>query len=95
MPEEVEEHIIKVTDNRTGETYDLPVDGEDKLEGSVDAKFFKEKLGLSCYDPGYLNTAVCRSAITFIDGEVSSHSLTRIAKERNTPTSWLLYRRAG
>jgi citrate synthase len=58
-----EPHVLKVTDNRTGESYDLPVvEGQ---EGTVDAKFF-QNLNISCFDPGYLNTAVCKSAITFI-----------------------------
>ena len=61
---------LTVTDNRTGRTFELPItDGTiralDLREIRVDEKDF----GLLSYDPAYLNTASCRSAITFIDGD--------------------------
>lgn len=62
-------HILTVTDNRTGKSYNLPVqDGNQALDESIDASFFQQ-LGLSIYDNGYLNTAICKSSITFIDGD--------------------------
>ncbi|KAL2915224.1 hypothetical protein HK105_205331 [Polyrhizophydium stewartii] len=52
-----------VTDNRTGTTTEVAIN-----EDTVDTTAF-EKLGLTVYDNGYLNTAVCRSAISYIDGD--------------------------
>ncbi len=61
---------LTVVDNRTGKTYDLPIQ-----EGAVRAadlrqiKTGPDDFGLMSYDPAYLNTAACRSAISFIDGD--------------------------
>jgi citrate synthase len=61
---------LTVTDNRTGRTYELPVD-----DGTVRAmdlrqiKVAEDEFGLMAYDPAFTNTAACRSAITYIDGE--------------------------
>jgi citrate synthase len=61
-----------VTDERTGKCYELPIEN-----GAVRAAALGQiragggDRGLVCYDPGLLNTAVCRSAITFVDGERS------------------------
>jgi citrate synthase len=52
---------LTVTDNRTGETYTVPI-----VEGAIRATDLQ---GLLSYDPAFLNTAACRSAITFIDGD--------------------------
>jgi citrate synthase len=52
---------LTVTDNRTGETFTVPI-----VEGAVRATDLK---GLVSYDPAFLNTAACRSAITYIDGD--------------------------
>jgi citrate synthase len=61
---------LTVTDNRTGKTYELPISQgcirtADLRQIKVDAADF----GLMGYDPAFLNTANCRSAITFIDGD--------------------------
>jgi citrate synthase len=61
---------LTVTDNRTGKTYDLPI--QDGAVRAIDLRQIKagpEDDGLMSYDPAFLNTASCRSAITFIDGE--------------------------
>ncbi len=61
---------LTVTDNRTGKTYELPV--QDGTVRALDLRRIKtsdEDFGLMSYDPGYLNTACCRSAVTYIDGE--------------------------
>jgi citrate synthase len=62
-------HTITVTDNRTGKTYDLPI--TDGTIRAADLGQIKdaEGNGLATYDPGFVNTASCRSAITYIDGE--------------------------
>jgi citrate synthase len=61
---------LTVTDNRTGETYEIPIeDGTIRAIKLRDVKVDEEDFGLMSYDPAYLNTASCRSAITFIDGD--------------------------
>jgi citrate synthase len=61
---------LTVTDNRTGSTYDLPI--EDGTVRAMDLRQIKvadDDFGLMAYDPAYTNTASCRSAITYIDGD--------------------------
>src|SRR5438270_9480013 len=64
------ENSLTVTDNRTNKTYTLPV--ENGTIRSMDLRQIKtgpDDFGLMGYDPAYLNTASCRSAITYIDGD--------------------------
>jgi len=64
------EDTLTVTDNRTGETYEVPVtDGTVKAMDFRQMKVDEDDFGLMTYDPAYTNTASCRSDITFIDGE--------------------------
>ena len=61
---------ITITDNRTGKTYELPV--QDGTIRAVDLRQIKtgpDDFGLMTYDPAFMNTAACRSAITYIDGD--------------------------
>ncbi len=61
---------LTVTDNRTGKTYEIPVaDGTVRAMDLRQIKVSDEDFGLMSYDPAYTNTASCRSAITYIDGE--------------------------
>jgi citrate synthase len=61
---------LTITDNRTGETYQVPVeDGTVRAMALRDIKVSEDDFGLMTYDPAYTNTASCRSAITFIDGD--------------------------
>jgi citrate synthase len=61
---------LSVTDNRTGASYELPVkDGTVRALDLRQIKTSDHDFGLMSYDPAYMNTAACRSAITFIDGE--------------------------
>jgi citrate synthase len=61
---------LTVTDNRTGRTYELAVtDGTVRAMDLRQIKVSDEEFGLMAYDPAYTNTASCRSAITYIDGE--------------------------
>jgi citrate synthase len=61
---------LTVTDNRTGKTYELPVtDGTVRAMDLRQIKTGEDDFGLMAYDPAYMNTASCRSAITYIDGE--------------------------
>jgi citrate synthase len=61
---------LSVTDNRTGKTYELPVtDGTVRAMDLRQVKTGEDDFGLMAYDPAFMNTASCRSAITYIDGE--------------------------
>jgi citrate synthase len=61
---------LQVTDSRTGRRYDLPItDGAIRAIDLRQIKTSEDDLGLLSYDPAFLNTASCRSAITFIDGD--------------------------
>ncbi len=61
---------LTVRDNRTGEEYELPI-----TDGTISASDLgkvgksDDQAGIALYDPGFTNTASCRSAVTFIDGE--------------------------
>ncbi len=61
---------LTVTDNRTGKTYEIPI--QDGTIRSMDLRQIKtdsEDFGLMGYDPAFMNTASCRSAVTYIDGD--------------------------
>jgi citrate synthase len=61
---------LSVTDNRTGEHYELPItDGTVRALDLRQIKVGEDDFGLMSYDPAYMNTASCRSAITYIDGD--------------------------
>jgi len=60
---------LSITDNRTGKQYELPI--QDGAVRAVDLRQIKtgeEDPGLLAYDPGFINTASCRSAVSYIDG---------------------------
>ncbi len=62
---------LTITDNRTGRTYELPVeDGSIRAMDLRQIKVADDDFGLLTYDPGFKNTASCRSSICFIDGDV-------------------------
>ena len=61
---------LSVTDNRTGKQYELPIEsGTIRAVDLRQIKLAEGDQGLETYDPGFLNTAACRSAISFIDGD--------------------------
>ncbi|MGB0095179.1 MAG: citrate synthase [Solirubrobacteraceae bacterium] len=61
---------LTVTDNRTGRRYEIPIeDGTIRATELRNIKTQEDDFGLMTYDPAYMATASCRSAITFIDGE--------------------------
>jgi len=61
---------LTIVDNRTGKTYELPIhEGAVRAADLRQIKTDPEDFGLMSYDPAYLNTAACRSAISFIDGD--------------------------
>jgi len=61
---------LTIVDNRTGKKYDLPIqDGTIRAMDLRQIKTGADDFGLMTYDPAFMNTANCRSAITYIDGE--------------------------
>ena len=66
----MEDEAFTVVDKRTKATYDMPL-----YKGAVRAmdlrqiKTGPDDFGVMSYDPAFLNTASCQSAITFIDGD--------------------------
>jgi citrate synthase len=61
---------LTVTDNRTGKTYEVEI--TDETIRAIDLRQIKvaeDAFGMMSYDPAFTNTASCRSAITFIDGD--------------------------
>ena len=61
---------IDVRDNRTGKNYTIPI--KDDTIRAADLKQIKvnaDDFGMMAYDPAFMNTASCRSAITYIDGD--------------------------
>ena len=64
------ENTLTITDNRTGQVYTIPIE-----EGTIRAMSLRqiktdaEDFGLMTYDPAFMNTASCRSSITYIDGD--------------------------
>jgi citrate synthase len=63
------EDTLTVVDNRTGRSYEIPI-----VDGTVRALDFRairtteDDFGLMTYDPAFMNTAACRSSITYLDG---------------------------
>lgn len=61
---------ITITDNRTGKSYTLPIEhGAIKATDLRQIKAGEEDPGLATYDPGFMNTAACKSRICYIDGD--------------------------
>src|SRR3954466_14316336 len=61
---------LTVTDNRTGQTYEIEItDGTVRAMDFRQIKVDDDDFGLMTYDPAYTNTASCRSAVTYIDGD--------------------------
>ena len=61
---------ITLTDNRTGKSYEVPItEGTIKATDLRQIKVAEDDFGMMTYDPAFMNTAACRSAITYIDGD--------------------------
>jgi len=66
----VSDETLTITDNRTGKKYELPItDNTIRANDLRQIKVSDDDFGLMPYDPAFMSTAACRSAITFIDGE--------------------------
>src|ERR671939_227597 len=63
-------NTLTVTDNRTGRSYELSItDGTIRASDLRQVKTSSDDFGLMVYSPAFLNTAACRSDITYIDGD--------------------------
>ena len=61
---------LTITDNRTGKQYEVGIDdGTIKAMDLRQIKVSEDDFGLMTYDPAFMNTASCKSRITFIDGD--------------------------
>jgi citrate synthase len=80
---------LTITDNRTGRTYEVPI--EDETIRATELRKIKvneDDFGLMTYDPAFMNTASCRSAITYIDGdkgilEYRGYPIEQLAEKSN------------
>jgi citrate synthase len=60
---------VTLTDNATGKQIELPVHEGQHGPAAIDIRSLYKELGYFTYDPGFMSTASCSSAITFIDGD--------------------------
>lgn len=62
---------LVVTDSRTGKRYEIPIVKEGAIRATDlrQIRASEDDPGLLSYDPAFANTAACRSAVTYIDGE--------------------------
>lgn len=61
---------LSITDNRTGKQYEVPIENETiRATDLRKIKVADDDFGLMTYDPAFMNTASCKSTITFIDGD--------------------------
>jgi citrate synthase len=66
----MEQNYLTITDHRTGKTYQVKIDND--TINAMELRQIKvkdEDFGMMTYDPGFKNTASCKSRITFIDGD--------------------------
>jgi len=64
------ENTLTITDNRTNKTYTVPVEnGTIRAMDLRQIRTGSDDFGLMTYDPAFMNTASCKSAITYIDGD--------------------------
>ncbi|MTD45008.1 citrate synthase [Conexibacter sp. W3-3-2] len=64
------QNTLSITDNRTGKTYEIEI--TDDTVRAIDLRQIKvndDDFGMMTYDPAFMNTASCRSSITYIDGD--------------------------
>ncbi len=88
---------LTITDNRTGRQYEVPItDGTIRAIDLRQIKVEADEFGLLSYDPAFLNTANCRSSITFIDGDKGilryrGYPIEQLAEQSTfVETAWLL-----
>jgi len=80
---------LTVRDNRTGQEYEVPItDGTVRAADLGKIRVNDDEPGIAVYDPGFVNTAACRSAITYIDGdkgilEYRGYPIEQLAEQSN------------
>ena len=63
-------NTLTITDNRTSKSYEVPIEHDTiKADDLRQIKVNPSDFGLMTYDPAFMNTASCKSAITYIDGD--------------------------
>jgi len=63
-------NTLTITDNRTGKQYEIGIENDTiKALDLRKIKVADDDFGLMTYDPAFMNTASCKSRITFIDGD--------------------------
>ncbi len=61
---------LTITDNRTGKTYEVPIEHDTiRATDLRKIKVAPDDFGMMTYDPAYMNTAACKSSISYIDGD--------------------------
>jgi citrate synthase len=64
-------NTLTITDNRTGKSYEVPIEHDTiKADALRQIKVNPNDFGMMTYDPAFMNTASCKSSITYIDGDV-------------------------
>jgi citrate synthase len=88
---------LTITDNRTGKSYEVAIkEGTIRATDLRQIKTGDDDFGLMTYDPAFMNTAACRSSITYIDGdkgilEYRGYPIDQLAeKSTYLETAWLL-----
>ena len=80
---------LTITDNRTGQTYEVPIENDTiRAMALRQVKVKEDDFGMMTYDPAYTNTASCKSTITFIDGgkgilEYRGYPIEQVAEQSN------------
>ena len=69
MPKTTANHTFTLTDNASGENYELPVYQGNIGPNVIDVSKLYAQTGHFTYDPGFTSTGSCKSEITYIDGE--------------------------
>jgi len=61
---------LTIVDNRTDLSYTIPIShGAVRAMDLRQIKTGPDDFGLMTYDPAFMNTASCQSAITYLDGD--------------------------
>ncbi len=69
-PATTPKNTLTITDNRTGRAYEVPIEhGTIRATDLRQIRTTPDDFGLMSYDPAFMNTASCKSAVTFIDGD--------------------------
>ncbi|MBA3806374.1 MAG: citrate (Si)-synthase, partial [Acidobacteria bacterium] len=64
-------NTLTITDNRTGKQYEIAIENDTiRAMDLRQIKVVDEDFGMMTYDPAFMNTASCKSSITFIDGDL-------------------------